>query len=157
MKGPANTQSAGGHSVDILLVEDSEADIKITLRAFSKAKIQRSIFVVRDGQEALDYMFHQNEYADESKFPYPAIIVLDIQLPKLTGFEVLQALKKDDKIKVTPVVVLTSSKNDKDVIQSYDYGAVSFIQKPIDYQEFEKVVEGFNVYWHVISKLPNFK
>ncbi len=85
------------------------------------------------------------------------MILLDIQLPKLTGFEVLQVLKKDEKLKMIPIVVLTSSNNDKDIIKSYDYGAVSFIQKPVEYQEFEKAVDGFNFYWHIITKLPNLK
>lgn len=157
MSQTAKPKSINSHAIDILLVEDSEADIKIALRAFNKAKIKNNIFVVRDGQEALDYMYHQNQYADPSKFSCPEMILLDIQLPKLTGFEVLQVLKRDDKIKAIPVVVLTSSKNDKDIIQSYSYGAVSFIQKPIDYQEFEKAVDGFNFYWHIINKLPNLK
>ena len=151
------TRTVDTTSIDILLVEYNEADIKITLRAFEKAKIKNNIFVVRDGQEALDYMYHQNQYADPSKFSYPDMILLDIQLPKLTGFEVLQVLKRDDKLKIIPVVVLTSSKNDKDIIKSYDYGAVSFIQKPIGYQEFENAVIGFNFYWHIINKLPKLK
>ncbi|MDO8730856.1 MAG: response regulator [Candidatus Omnitrophota bacterium] len=143
--------------MDILLVEDNEADIKITLRAFGKAKIKNNISIVRDGQESLSYMFRQNEYADRPQFSYPDMIVLDISLPKLTGFEVLEALKKDDKLKVIPVVMLTSSKDDEDIIRSYRDGAVSFIQKPVDYQEFEKTVDGFNLYWHTLNKLPKLK
>jgi len=139
------------------LAEDSEADIKIALRAFDKAKLKNNIFVVRDGQEALDYMYHQNQYADQSKFSSPDMIILDIQLPKLTGFEVLHVLKKDERLKVIPVVILTSSKNEKDIIKSYSYGVVSFIQKPVEYQEFENAVDGFNFYWHIINKLPNLK
>ncbi len=157
MSRTAEPKSIGSHPIDILLVEDNEADIKITLRAFDKAKIKNNIFVVRDGQEALDYLYHQNRYADKSKFSHPNMILLDIQLPKLTGFEVLQALKNDNKLKIIPVVVLTSSTNDKDILQSYDYGVVSFIQKPVDYQAFEKVVDGFNFYWRSINKLPNLK
>ena len=141
--------------INILLAEDNEADIKIALRAFDKAKSKNNISVVHDGQEVLDYLFHQNQYADASKFPYPDMILLDIQMPKLTAFDVLQVLKKDEKLKVIPVVILTSSKNDKDIVKSYSYGVVSFIQKPVDYQEFEKVVDGFNFYWQVINKLPN--
>jgi two-component system response regulator len=152
-----DTTSIDNIPIDILLVEDNEADIKIALRAFQKAKIKNNIFVVRDGQEALDYMYHQNQYASQPKFSYPDMILLDIQLPKLTGFDVLQVLKKDDKLKAIPVVALTSSKNDKDVIKSYSYGAVSYIQKPVDYQEFEKTVEAFNYYWCIINKLPNLK
>ncbi len=78
-------------------------------------------------------------------------------MPKLTGFEVLKVLKKDDKLKIIPVVMFTSSKSDEDIIKSYGYGAVSFFQKPIDYQKFEKAINGFNFYWHVINKLPNLK
>ena len=152
-----DTASIDTRLMNILLVEDSEADIKITLRAFDKAKIKNHVFVVRDGQEALDYLYHKNSYTDPSKFLSTDIILLDIQLPKLTGFEVLQALKRDKKLKIIPVVVLTSSTNDKDILQSYNYGVVSFIQKPVDYQEFEKVVDGFNLYWNTINKLPNLK
>lgn len=143
--------------IDILLVEDNEADIKITLRAFDKARLKNNICVVRDGQEALDYMYRRNHFADSSTWSYPDMILLDIQLPKLTGFDVLQVLKKDDQLKMIPVVVLTSSENDKDIIRSYSYGAVSFIQKPVDYQEFEKAVDSFNFYWHIVNKLPKIK
>ena len=157
MTETAKPTGTNQNPIDILLVEDNEADIKIALRAFDRAKLKNNIFVVRDGQEALDYLYHKNHYADQSKFSYPDMILLDIQLPKLTGFEVLQALKNDNRLKIIPVVVLTSSNNDKDIIKSYNYGVVSFIQKPVTYEEFEKVVDGFNFYWHIINKLPNLK
>lgn len=157
MTPSAETISNPKRSIDILLAEDNEADIKIALRAFDKARIKNNIFVVRHGEEALNYVQNQRQYADSSVFKYPDMILLDIQMPKLTGFDVLKVLKKDEKFKAIPVVMLTSSKSDEDIVKSYRYGAVSFIQKPINYEEFEKVVEVFNLYWHNINKLPNLK
>ncbi|MBI3358291.1 MAG: response regulator [Nitrospirae bacterium] len=141
--------------IDILLVEDSEADIVVTVRVFSKAKIKNRLFVVRDGEEALDYIYHQNQYADRNVFPTPHLILLDIRMPKLDGFGVLKRLKEDDQRKLIPVIMLTSSQNNEDVARSYGSGAVSFIQKPIHYEEFVTLVDGFNFYWNIINKLPH--
>jgi len=157
MSEAANKTNTNNQPIDILLVEDNEADIKVTLRAFDKAKIKNNISVARDGEEAIDYIYHQNKYTDKKKFPLPDLILLDIQLPKLDGFAVLKRLKEDDKLKLIPVVMLTSSKSEEDVIESYRDGAVSFIQKPVDYKEFEKVVDGFNFYWNIINKFPHLE
>ena len=143
--------------IDILFAEDNEADIKITLRAFNAAKVKNNIYTVRDGQEALDFVYHQGKYSDPEKYPRPDLILLDIQMPKLDGFQVLEKLKADDRYNFIPVVMLTSSKKDEDVVKSYRSGAVSFIQKPVNYEEFKKVVDGFNFYWHIINKLPDSK
>jgi CheY-like chemotaxis protein len=146
---------AGKRPYSILLAEDNEADIKITLRAFDKAQLKNNIFVVRNGQQALDYMYHRAEYADAAKFPRPDIIVLDINMPVLTGYEVMETLKKDKAFRLIPIIMLTSSKSEEDIVKSYDNGAASFIQKPVEYERFVKVVEGFNVYWQVLNKLPD--
>ena len=147
--------SFNSHPIDILLVDDNEADIKVTLRAFDKAKLKNKFAVVRNGEEALDYIYHRNQYADKTQFPYPDLILLDIHMPKLDGFGVLKDLKENSHRKIIPVIMLTSSKNDEEVARSYRYGAVSFIQKPISYEEFVTVVDGFNFYWHIINKLPS--
>ena len=143
--------------IDILLVEDNEADVKITLRAFKRAKIQNNIFVVNDGQEALEFVYREGKYADKNKFPRPDLILLDINMPRMDGFEFLDRIKADGRFNFIPVVMLTSSRNDEDVVKSYGTGAASYIQKPVEYEEFVKVIEGFNFYWQIINKLPNGK
>ena len=141
--------------IDILLVEDNETDVKITLRAFSKVAIKNTIHVVNDGQEALDFMHHEGNYQDKEKFPRPDLILLDINLPKVDGFQVLEELKKDIRFNYIPVVMLTSSRDQEDIARSYRDGAASFIPKPLNYDDFVKVVEGFIFYWNVMNKLPN--
>ena len=146
MDNESNVTEVNDHPIDILLVEDNEADVKITLRAFQKARIKNNVQVVNDGQAALDFM---------KKFPRPDLILLDINMPKLSGFEVLKKLKADPKVSFIPVVMLTSSKSEEDVLKSYQNGAVSFIPKPVASEAFAKVVDGFNFYWHIINKLPH--
>lgn len=141
--------------IDILLVEDTEADIKITLRAFKKARLRNNIYVCHNGQEALDFLYHQGDYKDAQQYPRPDLILLDINMPKLNGFEVLQKIKADPAYCAIPVVMLTSSKNESDIVSSYQKGATSFIQKPVEYEDFVKVVEGFNFYWNIVNKLPD--
>ena len=155
MNDEAKTPDVNDHPIDILLVEDNEADIKITLRAFQKAKIKNHVHFVNDGQEALDFIRHEGKYQDREKFPRPDLILLDINMPKLSGFEVLSRLKTDSRFNFIPVVMLTSSKNDEDVLKSYKNGAVSFIPKPVSFKDFVKLVEGFNFYWHIVNKLPH--
>ena len=148
---------ANGKTIDILLAEDNEADIKITLRAFDKAKIKNNVFVVRNGQEALDFVYHRGQYQDQHKYPRPDLILLDIAMPKVDGLEALKKLKSDEETYFIPVVMLTSSKNEQDVMKSFKNGAASYIQKPVTYDEFAKVVDVFNVYWHIVNKLPDGK
>jgi len=144
-------------ALEILLVEDIEADIKIALRAFGRTNFNNNIHVVHNGKEALDYLRREGDFADQTKYPMPSLILLDIQLPKLTGFQVLDQMKSDPKTRMIPVVMLTSSKNNEDVVNSYARGAASFIQKPLNYKDFLKVVDGFNIYWHQINSLPNYE
>ena len=146
-------QQNDGKSIDILLVEDDECDVELTLRAFGKIDFKNNIYVVRNGQEALDFVYHQGEYQDKEKYPRPDLMLLDINMPKMTGLEVLKELKAKSEYKSIPMIMLTSSKNDADVTQCYDHGANSYIPKPIDYKDFVQIVEGFNFYWHVINKL----
>ena len=141
--------------MNILLVDDNETDVKITLRAFSKAKAKMNIYIAGDGQEALDFIYHKGKYQEKKNFPRPDLILLDIKMPKLDGFEVLKNLKGDPQYNFIPIIILTSSKNEEDVIKSYKNGAASFIPKPINYEDFVKVVDGFNFYWFSINKLPN--
>ncbi len=141
--------------MNILLVEDNNADVKIALRAFSNSKLKNEMYVVNDGEEALAFIYHQGKYADKEKFPVPDLILLDIKLPKLNGFQLLERLKQDLQYNFIPVIMLTSSKNEEDIARSYRGGAASYIPKPINYDEFVKVIDGFNYYWRVINKLPH--
>ena len=139
--------------MNILLVEDNAADVKIALRAFTKSKLKNEIYVVNNGQEALDFIYHNGKYQDKEKFPTPDLILLDIKIPKLDGFQVLERIKNDLQYSYIPIIMLTSSRNEEDIARSYRGGASSFIAKPVDYAEFVKVVDGFNYYWHIINKL----
>ncbi|MCD4781526.1 MAG: response regulator [Candidatus Omnitrophica bacterium] len=141
-------------AINILLIDDNEADIKISLRAFEKARLKNNVFVVTDGMEALDFLYNRGAFKDKRRSPRPGIILLDINMPKMDGFEVLNRIKADNDLKTIPVVMLTSSKNDEDVLRSYGYGASSYIPKPVIYDEFVKVVDTFNFYWHIVNKLP---
>lgn len=143
--------------LDILLVEDNEVDIKVTLRAFDRAKMKNNVFVVRDGQEALDFINHRGDYADQAKFPRPDVILLDINMPRVNGFDFLEQVKRRPETKFIPVVMLTSSKNESDIVRSYGEGAASYIQKPVSYDDFVRIIDGFNTYWNVINKLPDGK
>jgi len=140
--------------LNILLVEDNEADVKISLRAFQQAKLKNMLFVVNDGQECLDFVRQEGNFADAAKFPAPDLILLDINMPRVDGFEVLKTLKADPRYRMIPVIMFSASKNQHDVKRSYDLGANSFIQKPVEYEEFVSSLECFNQYWHVLNKLP---
>jgi len=140
--------------MNILLAEDNPADAKIALRAFGKSKLKNEIYIVNDGQDALDFVYHEGKYKDKEKFPTPDLILLDIKMPKMDGFQVLETLKRNLEYSFIPVIILTSSKNEEDIARSYRNGAASYIPKPVDYEEFVKIVDSFNYYWRVINKLP---
>jgi CheY-like chemotaxis protein len=137
--------------VKILLVEDNPDDIDITKRALKEAKIINKLWIVRDGQEALDFLQHKGEYKDLSLSPKPGLILLDINLPKLNGVDVLKAIKQDPDLKRIPVVMLTVSKRDEDIIKSYNNGCNSFIQKPVNFENFVEVVKQISLYWGLLN------
>ena len=139
----------------ILLVEDNEADMKIALRAFKQAKLQNQLFVVRDGQECVEFVRHEGAFQDVQQFPRPDLILMDINMPRLNGFDALKILKGDAQYSTIPVIMFSASKNEEDVQKSLQYGANSFMQKPVIYEEFVQLIEGFNYYWHMINKLPH--
>ena len=136
----------------ILLVEDNEGDIILTLEAFKEAKIINSIDVVRDGELALRYLAKENEY---SKVDTPDLILLDINLPKIDGIEVLNAVKKDPKLCLIPVIILTTSDDEKDILKSYKASANCYITKPVNYNNFMDVIQTLKDFWINIVKLPN--
>ena len=141
-------------SVKILLVEDNVQDIEITQRAFAKGRVRNELTVVRDGEEAIDYLYHRGKYQDPATSPRPGMILLDLNLPKVGGLEVLQQIKKDDQLKQIPVIVLTVSQREEDVVRSYDLGVNTYIQKPVEFDNFMRVVNAVHEYWILIATLP---
>ena len=140
-----------GEPVEILLVEDNEDDIVIIQEAFADAKLVNVINTVRDGEEALAYLRHEGRYHVAHR---PGLILLDINMPKKNGFEVLESLKGDSKLCSLPVIMLTTSDRDEDIVRSYGNGACSYIRKPVDLHEFTEVVKHFELYWTLVSHIP---
>jgi len=138
----------------ILLVEDNADDEALTMRALQKNNIANKIVVARDGVEALDYLFARAMHAGRDTDAQPAVILLDLKLPKLDGFEVLRALRADNRTKLLPVVILTSSKEQQDIANGYNLGANSYVRKPVDFQQFVEAVRQLGVYWLVINEEP---
>lgn len=136
----------------ILLVEDNENDEVLTLRALRKSNILNPVVVVRDGAEALDYLFVRGAHAGRAPTAMPQVILLDLKLPKVDGLEVLRSIRGDDRTKLLPVVVLTSSVEEQDVIRSYGLGANSYVRKPIDFNQFVEAVRQLGLYWLVINQ-----
>ncbi len=136
----------------ILLVEDNPDDEALTIRAFHKAHIANDVVVARDGLEALDYLFASGKFAGRDVRNNPAIILLDLKLPKLDGIEVLRRLRGNEHTRLTPVVILTSSREEQDVINGYKLGANSYIRKPVNFDQFAEVVQNIGLYWLVLNE-----
>lgn len=136
----------------ILLVEDNPDDEALTLRAFKKNNIRNDVVIARDGVLALDYLFGTGAYAGRDPEDRPVVILLDLKLPKIDGLEVLRRLRSDQRTRLTPVVVLTSSKEEQDLIQSYSLGANSYVRKPVDFTEFMEAVRQLGMYWLVLNE-----
>jgi len=140
--------------VEILLVEDNPNDAELTIRALKKQNLANSLHWVKDGAEALDYIYAKGEYSDRELENRPKIILLDLNLPKLGGLEVLKKIKEDKSTKMIPVVVLTSSREEEDMVKSYNYGVNSYIVKPVDFDKFVKSVSDLGLYWVLLNKSP---
>jgi CheY-like chemotaxis protein len=138
----------------ILLVEDNADDEALTLRALKKNKIGNEVVVARDGAEAVDYLLGKGAYAGRDMSVMPAITLLDLKLPKVDGLEVLKRLREDDRTKLLPVVILTSSKEEQDLINGYRLGANSYIRKPVDFAQFVEAVRQLGLYWLVLNESP---
>jgi CheY-like chemotaxis protein len=138
----------------ILLVEDNPDDVELTMRAFRKNKIANNMVVARDGVEALDYLFGRGTYVERNTAETPRLILLDLKMPKIDGLHVLEKLRADDRTKLTPVVILTSSKEEQDLISSYRSGANSYVRKPVDFNEFLEAVRQIGLYWLLINESP---
>jgi CheY-like chemotaxis protein len=137
----------------ILLVEDNPSDIELTRRAFEKGRIANEMIVAEDGQEALDYLFDFNPLTNLRLNELPALVLLDLKLPKVDGLQVLRQIRNDDHTSRLPVVILTTSNEERDVAQSYDLGANSYIRKPVDFKQFVEAVQHLGLYWLVMNEL----
>jgi len=138
----------------ILLIEDNPDDELLAVRALRKNKIMNKVVVARDGAEALDYLFGTGPYEGRDMSEMPQVILLDLKLPKVDGLEVLKRLRNDERTKVIPVVVLTSSKEERDLTDSYQLGANSYIHKPVDFAQFTEAVRQLGLYWLVLNESP---
>lgn len=136
----------------ILLVEDNPDDVALTLRALKKNNIANEVIVANDGVEALDYLFGTGAYAGRDVNKIPEVVLLDLKLPKIDGLEVLERLRKDERTKIAPVVILTSSKEEQDLVRSYKLGANSYIRKPVDFTQFSEAVRQLGLYWLVLNE-----
>ncbi|MDP8925732.1 MAG: response regulator [Actinomycetota bacterium] len=138
----------------ILLVEDNPDDELLTLRALKKNNVFNKVVVARDGAEALDYLFGEGAYAGRNTSDVPQLVLLDLKLPKVDGLEVLRRLRADERTKLLPVVILTSSREQQDLLDGYGYGANSYIRKPVDFAQFSRAVEQLELYWLGLNESP---
>jgi two-component system response regulator len=136
----------------ILLVEDNPADEELTLLAFKEALVVNEIMVVRDGQEALDYVFSSGPYKERDVKLNPQIIILDLKLPKIDGIEVLKRIRSDDRTKLIPVVILTSSREEEDVLNAYNSGTNAYVRKPVDFIEFTTAIRQLSLFWLLLNE-----
>ncbi|HTF18504.1 MAG TPA: response regulator [Chryseolinea sp.] len=140
--------------VEILLVEDNEFDAKLTIRALMKKNLGNNLVHVSDGAEALDFLFARGEYAHRQVSDVPKVILLDLNMPKIGGLEVLREIRKHEETKFIPVVVMTSSKEDSDIVDSYKFGVNSYVVKPVEFENFSKAVADLGMYWVLVNQGP---
>ena len=138
----------------ILLVEDNLDDVDLTLRALKKNNIKNEVIVVNDGAEALDFLFGTGTYSGRDLADMPTVILLDLKLPKVDGLEVLRMLRANERTKLLPVVILTSSKEEQDIVTSYSLGVNSYVQKPVDFNQFAEAVNHLGLYWLLLNECP---
>jgi len=141
-------------NVEILLVEDNPADVELTMHALRHNNLANRIHVARDGEEALDFLFCRGPHSKRSFDNPPRMVLLDLKLPKVDGLEVLRQLKGDSRTKAIPVVILTSSKEDRDMVSGYRFGVNSYIQKPVDFTAFRETIKQLGLYWMVVNQPP---
>ena len=138
----------------ILLVEDNADDEALTLRALNKNRVANRVIVVRDGAEALDFLFCRGTYTDRDPLDLPQVILLDLKLPKVDGLEVLRQVRSDPRTKTLPVVILTSSKEEQDLVAAYSSGANSYVRKPVDFNQFADSIKQLGMYWLILNEVP---
>ncbi len=142
------------NAVDILMIEDREEDIELALMALKKHNLVNNIKIIKDGEKALEFMFATGEYSDKAIDRLPKLVLLDLKLPKVSGFEVLRQIRADERTKLTPVVILTSSSENNDISEGYRLGANSYIVKPVNFDNFVKAVSEVGLYWLLLNSLP---
>ncbi|MGB8986875.1 MAG: response regulator, partial [Candidatus Sulfotelmatobacter sp.] len=135
---------------------DSPEDVELTIRSLRRSKIVNDIFVAEDGAEALDFLFCRGQHSNRTFSDLPKLILLDLKLPKIDGLEVLKAIRADPRTKAIPVVVLTSSKEQRDLIQSYDLGVNAFVQKPVDFEQFGEAIRQIGMFWMLVNRAPPY-
>src|SRR4030088_733702 len=140
--------------LDILLVEDNQNDMDLALHALRREKLANNIYVARDGEEALEFLFCRGAFAHRSFDHPPKLVLLDLKLPKVDGMEVLKQVKSDPRTKTIPIVIMTSSKEERDLVAGYNLGANSYIQKPVDFEQFRETVKSVGLYWLVTNQPP---
>lgn len=141
-------------NMDILLVEDNAKDLKLALHALEGERFANHIDVARDGEEALDYLFCRGRFSDRDPKAHPRLILLDLKLPKVDGLEVLRTIKQNAATRAIPVVILTASKEEKDLVEGYQLGANAYIQKPVDFDQFRSVVKQLGLFWLIVNEPP---
>jgi len=146
----------GSNGIPLLLVEDNPDHAELTIKALQKGKLANRIHWVKDGEEALHFLFHEGRYTNQSEAPRPGLILLDIRLPKVDGMEILRRVKADEQLRTIPVVMLTTSDRGEEVAESYRLGANSYITKPVRFSEFIEKIETVEVYWLLTNKLPDY-
>lgn len=139
----------------VLLVEDNPDDEVLTLRALRRHNLANEVIVARDGQQALDFLFGEGEYAGRDTSHQPQVVLLDLKLPKVDGLEVLERMRADSRTRRVPVVILTSSKQEQDLLRSYDLGANSYVRKPVDFEQFIEAARQLGMYWLVLNEVPH--
>jgi CheY-like chemotaxis protein len=137
----------------ILLAEDNENDVELTLTALQEYRLSNEVAVVHDGAEALDYIYHRGKFADREK-GLPCVVLLDLKMPKVDGLEVLRQIKSDATLRHIPVVMLTSSREEKDLVESYDLGVNAFVVKPVDFDQFLKAIRALGMFWAIVNEPP---
>ncbi len=142
------------HQLEILLVEDNPQDAELTIRALKRRNLANQLIHVQDGQAALDFIFGTGACAGRDVHAQPKVVLLDLKLPKIDGIEVLRRIRADERTKLLPVVVLTSSREDRDVIETYQLGTNSYIVKPVDFENFSEAVSNLGLYWLVLNQPP---
>jgi CheY-like chemotaxis protein len=138
----------------ILLVEDSEKDIELTMTALEDRNLANEVVVARDGVEALDYLYHRGKFAGQNAPELPCVVFLDLKMPRMNGLEVLAAMKADAYLKKIPVVMVTSSREEPDLIKSYELGVNAYVVKPVDFQQFMDSIKALGFFWAVVNELP---
>jgi CheY-like chemotaxis protein len=140
--------------IDILLVEDNPDDVELTLHALKRNNLANAVHVARDGEEALDFIFCRGKHSTRTPDDHPKLILLDLKLPKVNGLEVLRIVKSDPQTKALPIVVMTSSKEQRDLVAGYQLGVNSYIQKPVDFDEFRSIIKQLGFYWLLVNQPP---